>query len=232
MIAAVNTTITHIIFTTDHASADLALNELRQADATFHFKDWLAEGVDLVESQLPWPDLSLAVRNGSIFIRHLQPVLAHVELDQQAGDLEAIDREGLKLREFAHPDRSFSVQTRMTRTKGWPYKPFDINNKLAASQEEHVGPLDIRDPEQILSVFCSQDQAYLGWSSAAENLSNWAGGVQRFRREPDQISRAEFKLLEPESCVRLTKRSIPSATLAVNTNCFCSRRFDQGDIRK
>ena len=37
---------------------------------------------------------------------------------------------------------------------------------------------------------------YLGVSRAADNLSDWAGGERRFKTEPEQISRAEFKLLE------------------------------------
>ena len=36
----------------------------------------------------------------------------------------------------------------------------------------------------------------MGLSLAVNNLSDWAGGVRRFAREPGQISRAEFKLLE------------------------------------
>jgi 23S rRNA (cytidine2498-2'-O)-methyltransferase len=38
--------------------------------------------------------------------------------------------------------------------------------------------------------------AFLGLSLADYNLSDWAGGERRFARETDQVSRAEFKLLE------------------------------------
>jgi 23S rRNA (cytidine2498-2'-O)-methyltransferase len=45
--------------------------------------------------------------------------------------------------------------------------------------------------------------AYAGISLAVHNLSDWAGGVRRFAREPEQISRAEFKLLEALEWFRL-----------------------------
>jgi 23S rRNA (cytidine2498-2'-O)-methyltransferase len=57
-------------------------------------------------------------------------------------------------------------------------------------------PLDVRNPEQVLSLVCTPTHGYLGFSLAVENLSTWAGGVHRFKREKEQISRAEFKLLE------------------------------------
>ncbi|HMX44125.1 MAG TPA: SAM-dependent methyltransferase, partial [Elusimicrobiota bacterium] len=67
---------------------------------------------------------------------------------------------------------------------------------LAAILGEWGAPLDVQHPEQILSVTLTPTEAFLGLSLARENLSDWAGGERRFKREPGQISRAEFKLLE------------------------------------
>ena len=39
-------------------------------------------------------------------------------------------------------------------------------------------------------------KAYLGISPVEENLSSWPGGARHFAQTPEQISRAEFKLLE------------------------------------
>lgn len=44
-------------------------------------------------------------------------------------------------------------------------------------------------------VLCA-DTGWLGVSPVGENYSAWAGGCRRFLREKDQVSRAEFKLLE------------------------------------
>ena len=115
------------------------------------------------------------------------------------------------------PTLSFSVQTRLLADL--PYKPFDVNNALAERVALVAGALlDVRSPQQVLSVVCATlpvaaaallgargvhhpphfagQFALLGVSAARHNLSNWAGGMRRFAREEGQISRAEFKLLE------------------------------------
>jgi 23S rRNA (cytidine2498-2'-O)-methyltransferase len=99
---------------------------------------------------------------------------------------------------FTHllePDWPFSVQTRVLGDL--TIKPFDINKPLSEKLAAASGaPLDVREPFQILSVVLTDEEAYLGLSLAVNNLSDWAGGVRRFAREKEQISRAEFKLLE------------------------------------
>jgi 23S rRNA (cytidine2498-2'-O)-methyltransferase len=78
-----------------------------------------------------------------------------------------------------------------------PYKAFDLNQTLAQTITAVTqASLDVRRPLQILSVVVGPEQGYLGLSLAAHNLSDWAGGRRRFARDEQQISRAEFKLLE------------------------------------
>jgi 23S rRNA (cytidine2498-2'-O)-methyltransferase len=45
-------------------------------------------------------------------------------------------------------------------------------------------------------VVLTHDLGLLGLSLSADNLSDWAGGARRFKRESEQVSRSEFKLLE------------------------------------
>jgi 23S rRNA (cytidine2498-2'-O)-methyltransferase len=73
--------------------------------------------------------------------------------------------------------------------------------------------LDVRRPEQILSVVLTPEQGYVGLSRAVDNLSDWAGGARRFKQEPEQVSRAEFKLLE---ALELFKLSLPAAGVALD----------------
>jgi 23S rRNA (cytidine2498-2'-O)-methyltransferase len=56
-------------------------------------------------------------------------------------------------------------------------------------------------------------KGYLGLSRAADNLRDWAGGARRFKREADQISRAEFKLLE---AVELFRLDLPAGGIALD----------------
>jgi 23S rRNA (cytidine2498-2'-O)-methyltransferase len=74
-------------------------------------------------------------------------------------------------------------------------------------------PLDVRRPEQVFSVVLTPAQGYLGLSRAADNLSDWAGGARRFKREAGQISRAEFKLLE---AIELFRLSLPADGVALD----------------
>jgi 23S rRNA (cytidine2498-2'-O)-methyltransferase len=139
-----------------------------------------------------------------------------VVLTGDSGDLGQLESAALELAPRLDRGQPFSVQTRLaaslspeTSSLAPPYGRFDVNERLAAALRDATGaPLDVRAPEQVLSVFVTPDVGYLGLSKAEENLSAWAGGGIRFAREPDQVSRSEFKLLEALSVFHL---SLPTA---------------------
>lgn len=145
-------------------------------------------------------------REPPIFVRHICPVQETVSLARESTDLVKLTQ--ILLEEIAplvEGDLTFSVQSRTLCEL--PYKRFDINKALSdALQRETRATLDVRNPKQIVSVVCgeieepgdptSQAVAFLGLSLASQNLSNWAGGMRRFAREAEQVSRSEFKLLE------------------------------------
>ncbi len=90
-----------------------------------------------------------------------------------------------------------SVQTRIVDEKSArAYQQFDVNKHLASALEQMGYTIDVRLPVWVVSVVVAGNEAYVGMSSCAQNLSNWAGGNIRFKRDPEQVSRAEFKLLE------------------------------------
>ncbi|GIV79171.1 methyltransferase domain-containing protein [Litorilinea aerophila] len=194
---------TQLILTADPDFVDLAQEELQQADPQAQVTDALAPGVLLVHTGRPFQELAAAWQAAPpIFVRHICPVHVSLPLQGDTGDLEtlALYVAG-ELAPWMDPALPFSVQTRVLGPL--PYKPFDVNSRLAETVQEVAGaPLDVRAPVQVLSVVCVAGEggvaprAYLGLSLAAENLSDWAGGMRRFSREPDQISRSEFKLLE------------------------------------
>ena len=101
---------------------------------------------------------------------------------------------------------TFSVQTRLVES-GWPYARYDVNLRLSELLVGQGVPLDVRQPAQVLSVVLAPGQGYLGLSHAADNVSDWAGGARRFKREKGQVSRAEFKLLEAMELFGLSLRA-------------------------
>jgi 23S rRNA (cytidine2498-2'-O)-methyltransferase len=186
-----------IIFTAQPNAAALALSELRSADPALRLEKWLADGIGLAQAGLPWQSMTAFLsEHPPVFIRHLCPAPSRISLALVSEDLESLVHETRTFLFELDTVRSFSVQTRTLGAGGWPYTRFDVNNRLAATLGEWGAPLDVRHPEQILSVVLTPTDAFLGLSLASENLSDWAGGERRFKREEGQISRAEFKLLE------------------------------------
>jgi 23S rRNA (cytidine2498-2'-O)-methyltransferase len=175
----------------------------------------LAPGVLLLELPGTFTELVAAFREQPpLFIRHVQPVQIEVPLAGEAADLEGLAAAARELAPRLQPEQSFSVQSRLFTDARLPYGRFEVNERLAALLRERSGAaVDVRAPEQILSVAVMPATAYLGLSRAADNLSAWAGGAMRFAREPEQVSRSEFKLLEALAVFGLT---LPSQGLALD----------------
>lgn len=131
-----------------------------------------------------------------IFLRHQCPAEIEARLSGSPDDVQALVRAASPLLARLCPAEAFSVQTRILEGYQPAYKPFDIGTAIAAAAEGTGAVLNVKRPARVLSVTLTQGVGWLGLSTAAENLSDWAGGARRFKREPEQVSRAEFKLLE------------------------------------
>ena len=201
--------------------ANLALDELRQIDAGMRPTAQFEDGVYLVSLTTTFWHIAQAWQEQPpTFVRHICPVFETVPLERNSDDLIAIDSAvATQISALVEPELTFSVQTRIFGDL--PYKRFDINQTISASVAAQSGAkIDVRAPQQILSIVCAAaanltngDEtatAYIGLSLAAQNISDWAGGMRRFAREPDRISRAEFKLLEALEffAIRLPERGV------------------------
>lgn len=189
-----------LILTADPHYGALALAELRQAQPDALVGAALGPGVWAV-TVTPFFTLAEQWRlQPPIFVRHICPVQLALPLAGTAADVPLLaERLGQELAGWFDPALPFSVQTRIMADA--PYQPFDVNTAVAqAIRQITPAPLDVRAPQQILSLVISDwqghRQAFAGISLAVHNLSDWAGGARRFARQPGQISRAEFKLLE------------------------------------
>lgn len=195
-----------IILTSDAASGSVALSEVRTIDPGSRLHKWLAPGVGWVELGSNWDSLAAHFRKQPpVFCRHICPVQVRVPLKQDVTDLDHLAEACSRFISYLSATETFSVQTRLVGS-GWSYARYDVNARLS---EVFIGqgvPLDVRQPEQILSVVLAPGQGYLGLSHAADNVSDWAGGARRFKRENGQVSRAEFKLLEAMELFELSLR--------------------------
>jgi len=166
-----------IIITSQAEAAVIALNEVQKIDPA-------ARGFRLSkETQLV--TLSKAIELKSpIFIRHMFPVQLTMPTD--APD---IIKNLLEICEQMPIGQNFSVQMRKSEDFVFPQ---ELEDELITAG--HIK--NDSNPDWALSLFIHEGTLYAGVSYCADNLSNWNGGMHRFKKSEDSISRAEFKLLE------------------------------------
>ena len=186
----------HIILTSNASSSSVALGEVRTLDPGLRLHKWLVPGVGWAELGSNWDSLAAHFRKQPpVFCRHVCPVQVRAPVEQDVTDLDYLAEICSWFVPYMSATETFSAQTRLVEG-GWPYARYDVNLRLSEVFMGQGVPLDVRQPEQVLSVVLAPGQGYLGLSHAADNVSDWAGGARRFKREKGQVSRAEFKLLE------------------------------------
>jgi 23S rRNA (cytidine2498-2'-O)-methyltransferase len=180
-----------------------AIEELRALDPEVESIDELAAGITLCMAADASALMQRAASAHLVFTRHLAPVQEAVSLNYSEKDMGKIALAIAELPAFRLLERGihFAVQTRFARIDKErgprPYSGGQLNQALAEAFAEETGAIeDIKKPEVIVSILCTMTTAYIGISKAEENLSAWPGGARHYAQTPDQISRAEFKLLE------------------------------------
>ena len=206
--------IDQIIFTAAPEFAQVALNELQAIDRQSKLIQWLDQGIGFVQlSSVSFSDLAAEVfKTKAAFIRHLCPVVEKVSLELAASQRTyALCSEAIAAQiPMFDRNQTLSIQIRSSTKE---VNRFELRNALIEGLTNAGLQVAAKDPVQIISIFCDSTTAYLGFSSASDNLSSWAGGMHRFAHEDDQISRAEFKLLEAIEVFNLT---LPTQGLALD----------------
>lgn len=183
--------------------SQVAVSELKQLDKRLTRIEELADGITLCEAPDVASLMQRVAREKPIFVRHLAPVQAIATLNTTERDIGTIATALAELPTFRLLERGshFAVQSRLIQTdrsKGERlYSSGQLNRVLAEAFAEETGAIeDIKKPQIVLSILCTMQKGYLGISAAEDNLSSWPGGARQFASRPEQISRAEFKLLE------------------------------------
>lgn len=189
-----------LLFTCDPQASATALNELAKAGIPAQLLDWLDKGVGLVETGLSTATWQAYLRaRPPVFIRHICPVQAVWSTGEAHGDTEFFAKRIVSECVSAIARGTFAVQVRVFDHLGtpapWSRAALESTVSLLMSQQSEA-VLDVRAPEQIVSVAYTRDMVYAGVSRAIDNLSAWPGGEHRLARVEGLISRAEFKLLE------------------------------------
>ncbi len=180
-----------------------ALNELKHLEKQLTSIEELAPGIQLCGT----PDVPALMRKAGlappIFVRHLAPVQIIVDLQNTEQDVGSIATALASLPIFTALERGsrFAVQSRLVQTDKSQgeraYSSGQLNKTLAEAFAEETGAIEsIKKPQIVVSILCTMYTGYLGISAVEGNLSNWPGGARHFAQTSEQISRAEFKLLE------------------------------------
>jgi 23S rRNA (cytidine2498-2'-O)-methyltransferase len=192
-----------LIVTAHPEFAATSITELQQLDKRLTHIEELAPGITLCSSANATALMQRAAKEQPIFVRHLAPVQTITNLSNTTQDLAELATAIAHLPGLALLERGthFAIQTRLVQTEqsqgAHPYTSGQINQALAEMIAEETGALEyIKNPQVIISLLCTIDKGYVGISTAEENLSSWPGGTRRFAQTLEQISRAEFKLLE------------------------------------
>jgi len=201
-----------LLIVTAHAEfLDAALNELKRLDKGLTSIAVLAPGIALCANPDVTALMRLAAKTRPIFVRHLAPVQVVIDLDNTEHDVGklAVAIAGLPTFKLLERGIRFSVQTRLLQTGEdyvkRPYSGGQMNQVLAEAIAEETGAIEsIKKPQVVVSLLCTAEKAYVGISTTEENLSDWPGGMRHFAQTPEQISRAEFKLLEALEVFGLT----------------------------
>lgn len=217
-----DTLYTQFILTAQPEFLEAAVRELKRLDPDVRSGEVLVPGIALCSSS-DVPRLQRRAADAHpIFARHLAPVQVIVPLANSEQDVGALAIAIATLPTFALLERGqrFSVQARFAQSdeaasaRRRAYSTGMLNQQLAQAFAEETGAVEnIKKPQVVVSLLCTFDRAYAGISLAADNLSDWPGGMRHFAHTPDEVSRAEFKLLE---ALEVFSLSLPSQGSALD----------------
>jgi 23S rRNA (cytidine2498-2'-O)-methyltransferase len=213
--APIPTRVTLALIVTAHPEfMDVAFDELKSIDSSLYCLELLAPDIMLCSfpQVTPLQDVTALMRQAAeqrpIFVRHLAPVQAIINLSNTENDIGELALAVASLPTFSLLERGqrFAVQTRLlqTSTEADPlattkraYSSGHVNQLLAEAIAEETGAVEsIKKPQIVVSLLCTTEKGYLGISLVKDNLSDWPGGARHFAQTSEQVSRAEFKLLE------------------------------------
>ena len=188
-----------IVFSCQADFQGIALQEILSVHAAVKFIMWIDGGAGLLEHSGTFAEFSAVLReNRPIFVRHIFPAeyiipYADVQDEKQNQTAELIFIQSFISRMSIN--KNFSVQIRAAGG-GKLYEPSKIKQRISDYFKSQGFTENKRYPEQIISVYISNDFVYAGLSQAEENLSVWSGGMRHYAVREDTVSRAGFKLME------------------------------------
>ncbi len=169
-------------------SKNICFDELKKLNANFKEIEPLNNSQSLIQLNLPKQEFSRLVKSTPIiFLRHIFSV--EYEFAKPFNATKFVKTLELQL----DKTKTFSIQF-LTNIN---HKNCETNTqKLAEMLVSKNYLLNVKEPNQIVSVFETENTIYAGIGNIQTNLSSFKAGMPHFSKINNFISRAEFKLLE------------------------------------
>lgn len=181
-----------IIISTQGDSARQCLDEIKETYKKFTLIKWLdsEKGIGLAEIEDDFEIFSEIIKNSKpIYLRHIFEVQDEISL----GDID----------DFKKLINSYGDKMDLTST--YAIQGFVITGEVGKKELNELIMEELANkgfacnnqyPKQVISYVVLNDKIYLGLGNPKLNLSDWTLGMRRYQKYENQISRAEFKLLE------------------------------------
>ena len=182
------------IWTSQLGNARVAEVELKRKDRSFELVKKLDDGIYLSKTDLTISDVVDIIRTTPIvFVRHVCVVDIVVDRYNEIEDI--VDTVyGIALVNLVRI-LSYSVQIRIVN-ESLKKEKTKLRERINHRMLQNGYTLNVKQPQQIISVFMAQDYYYIGVSPAMHNLSTYAGGMRHYAKDNQIVSRAAFKLME------------------------------------
>lgn len=178
-----------IIITAHPEAIVTALNEIKKQDSKAKGKQ-LSPEVQFVDISKSYSDIITGLKN-TIFIQHIFPVQIIVPIS----DSNLIQKLYDLCRQMPS-DYEYSIQIRDAMKEIETIDKIKIINEIQQKMYSIGYKTNDKYPVWVLSMYIQRGEVYAGVSYCTDNLSNWNGGIHRFKKDDQFVSRAEFKLLE------------------------------------
>ena len=184
-----------------------ALNEIKGSsealrNAGLKYIGGAGGGFQLAEFETSRAELVSAIKSAElVFVRHCCTYEYEIQVDtepiSELADL-LIKRMG------DNPElTAFSIQGRAFEQKEKSLLD-TIREELESKLLSADNTLEVKYPEQIISLYLKDNVLMAGLGLPSENLSRWSGGMAHYKQEIWEVSRSMYKLMEAFEVFQIT----------------------------
>ena len=186
-----------------------ALNEIKGSsealkNAGLKYIGGAVGGFQLAEFETGRTELVSAIKSAElVFVRHCCTYEYEYEIQVDTEPISELADLLIK-RMGDNPDlTAFSIQGRAFEQKEKALLD-SIREELEEKLLSEGKTLEVKYPEQIISLYLKDNVLMAGVGLPSENLSRWSGGMAHYKQETWEVSRSMYKLMEAFEVFQIT----------------------------